>query len=56
MTSYMHVIVYDCICMGFDVNVCRISGRNSFNGEECKTREKSYFSRKGKMVILVEKS
>ena len=32
-----------CMCMSFDVNVCGISGLNSFIGEECKTRENSIF-------------
>ena len=34
----MHVI---------DAHVCGISGRNSFKGGKCKTREKFNFSEKG---------
>ena len=34
--------------------LCEFWGRNSFKGEECKTREKcSIFLKKGKTVILV---
>ena len=37
-------IAYACDCY---VMCVRISGRNSFKGGECKTREKSTFSTKG---------
>ena len=39
----MHEVVYIAY---IDVNVCGISGRNSFKGEECKTRENSIFLKK----------